>query len=43
MGVVYPIWMISKGERYVIHTAADIDLAQERTSFTLYAFRIQNT
>jgi predicted AAA+ superfamily ATPase len=25
MGVVYPIWRIIKGERYVIHTAADID------------------
>ncbi len=36
MGVVYPIWKIIKGERYVIHTAADVDLAQERTAFTLH-------
>jgi hypothetical protein len=36
MGVVYPIWRIIKGERYVIHTAADVDLAQERTAFTLH-------
>jgi len=36
MGVVYPIWKIIKGERYVIHTAADSDLAQERTAFTLH-------
>lgn len=36
MGVVYPIWQIIKGERYVIHTAADSDLAQERTAFTLH-------
>jgi len=36
MGVVYPIWMVIKGERYVIHTAADVDLAQERTAFTLH-------
>jgi len=34
MGVVYPIWKIIKGERYVIHTAADADLAEERTAFT---------
>ncbi len=34
MGVVYPIWKIIKGERYIIHTAADADLAEERTSFT---------
>jgi len=36
MGVVYSIWKIIKGERYVIHTAADVDLAQERTAFTLH-------
>lgn len=36
MGVVYPIWMIIKGERYVIHTAADMDLAMERSAFTLH-------
>ncbi len=35
MGVVYPIWKIIKGERYVIHVAADIDAAQERTGFML--------
>ncbi len=34
MGVVYHIWKIILGSRYIIHTAADIDLAQERTSFT---------
>jgi len=34
MGVVYPIWRVIKGERYVIHTAADGDLAEERTAFT---------
>ncbi len=34
MGVVYPIWRVIKGERYVIHTAADVDLAEERTAFT---------
>ena len=39
MGVVYPIWRIIKGERYVIHTAADIDLAHERTAFTLHELR----
>lgn len=36
MGVVYPIWKIIKGERYVIHTAADNDLAVERSAFTLH-------
>jgi hypothetical protein len=36
MGVVYPIWCIIRGESYVIHTAADIDLAEERTAFTLH-------
>jgi len=36
MGVVYPIWRIIKGERYVIHTAADVELAEERTGFTLH-------
>jgi hypothetical protein len=36
MGVVYPIWKIIKGERYIIHTAADVDLSQERTAFTLH-------
>ena len=36
MGVVYPIWKIIRGERYIIHTAADSDLAQERTAFTLH-------
>ncbi len=36
MGVVYPLWKIIKGERYVIHTAADIDLAVERSAFTLH-------
>lgn len=36
MGVVYPIWRIILGETYVIHTAADLDLATERTAFTLY-------
>ena len=36
MGVVYPIWRIIKGERFVIHTAADSDLAEERTAFTLH-------
>lgn len=36
MGVVYPIWRIIKGERYVIHTAADSDLASERSAFTLH-------
>lgn len=36
MGVVYPIWKVIKGERYVIHTAADVDLAEERTAFTLH-------
>lgn len=35
MGVVYPLWKIVKGCQYVIHTAADIDLACERTAFTL--------
>jgi hypothetical protein len=34
MGVVYPLWKIVKGERYVIHTAADVDLSEERTAFT---------
>lgn len=34
MGVVYPIWKIIKGERYIIHTAADSELAEERTAFT---------
>jgi hypothetical protein len=34
MGVIYPIWKIIKGEKYVIHTAADADLAEERTAFT---------
>ncbi|MCD4828208.1 MAG: hypothetical protein K8R90_02095 [Candidatus Cloacimonetes bacterium] len=34
MGVVYPIWRIVRGEKYVIHTAADADLAEERTAFT---------
>lgn len=33
MAVVYSIWAILRGERYVIHTAADEDLANERTSF----------
>ncbi len=36
MGVVYPIWCVIRGERYVIHTAADVDLAEERTAFTLH-------
>ncbi len=35
MGVVYPLWQIVKGCQYVIHTAADTDLAMERTAFTL--------
>lgn len=35
MGVVYPLWQIVKGCQYVIHTAADADLAMERTAFTL--------
>jgi len=39
MGVVYPIWRIIRGESYVIHTAADIDLAEERTAFTLHELR----
>jgi hypothetical protein len=34
MAVVYPIWKIIRGERYVIHTAADVDLSEERTAFT---------
>lgn len=36
MGVVYPLWKIIKGEHYVIHTAADLDLAVERSAFTLH-------
>lgn len=36
MGVVYPIWKIIRGEKYVIHTAADVDLSPERTAFTLH-------
>lgn len=39
IGVIYPIWKIIKGSRYVIHTAADIDLAEERTSFTLHELK----
>lgn len=39
MGVVYPLWKIVKGCQYVIHTAADTDLACERTAFTLNELR----
>ena len=35
MGVVYPIWKVIKGERYVVNVAADIDLAKERSEFML--------
>lgn len=34
MGVVYPIWRIIRGERFVIHAAADVALAMMRTAFT---------
>lgn len=34
LAVAYSIWQIVLGERYVIHTAADADLANERTLFT---------
>ncbi len=36
IGVVYPIWKIIKGERYVIHVASDEEIASERTAFTLH-------
>ena len=39
MGVVYPIWRIIKGEKYVIHIAADSELAEERTAFTFNELR----
>lgn len=35
MGIVYPLWKVVKGCQYVIHTAADTDLAMERTAFSL--------
>lgn len=35
IGIVYPIWKVVKGCQYVIHTAADTDLAMERTAFSL--------
>ena len=34
MGVIYPIWKIIHSERYIIHTASDSELAEERTAFT---------
>lgn len=39
MGVVYPIWKLAKGCMYVIHAAADLDLALERTGFTFHELR----
>ena len=39
IGVVYPIWKIAKGCLYVIHTAADMDLARERTGFTYHELK----
>lgn len=33
IAIAYSLWSIVRGERYVIHTAADADLANERTSF----------
>lgn len=34
MGIVYPIWKIARGWRYVIHVSADEDLSAERTALT---------
>lgn len=39
MGVVYPVWCVIRGEKYVIHAAADTDLAKERTSFTFHELK----
>jgi hypothetical protein len=43
MGVVYPIWRIIRGETYVIHTAADIDLAEERTALRDFLIDYQHS
>lgn len=36
LAIAYSIWKILRGERYVIHTAADAELAGERTLFTFH-------
>ena len=33
MGVAYSLWALARGETYIIHTAADSELADERTRF----------
>lgn len=39
MAIAYSIWAIARGERYVIHTASDAELANERTLFTHHELR----